>query len=386
MSEESDLEKTEEASPSRIEKAREEGDIPRSRELATCAVLFAAGLSMLSLGGQFNKTLKGVLGSGLTFDREMAFSNTLPLTRMTELVSDVLFSFAPLGLILMAVAIGSPILVGGWNFSGKLLMPNFNRLNPIKGITNLVSTNALVELIKAIVKASLVGIVAYLVISSYFPSLINLSLIPLDTGIAQTEDLLIRAFLITVGALVFVAALDVPYQLYHYANKMKMSKEEIKQESKESNGNPEIKARLRQQQREMARRRMMSQIPNADVIITNPTHYAVAIQYAEGSMRAPKVIAKGSDAVALRIREIAKDNKVLILESPKLARAIYTHTELDQEIPEALYLAVAEILAFVFQVRNYNGRDGTYPNQPTNMDIPDELDPHHNVNALGIAA
>jgi flagellar biosynthetic protein FlhB len=244
----------------------------------------------------------------------------------------------------------------------------------------------LVELIKAIVKASLVGIVAYLVISSYFPSLIHLSLIPLDAGIAQTEDLLIRAFLITVGALVFVAALDVPYQLYHYANKMKMSKEEIKQESKESNGNPEIKARLRQQQREMARRRMMSQIPNADVIITNPTHYAVAIQYAEGSMRAPKVIAKGSDAVALRIREIAKDNKVLILESPKLARAIYTHTELDQEIPEALYLAVAEILAFVFQVRNYNGRDGTYPNQPTNMDIPDELDPHHNVNTLGIAA
>ena len=229
MSEESDLEKTEEASPSRIEKAREEGDIPRSRELATCAVLFAAGLSMLSLGGQFNKTLKGVLGSGLTFDREMAFSNTLPLTRMTELVSDVLFSFAPLGLILMAVAIGSPILVGGWNFSGKLLMPNFNRLNPIKGITNLVSTNALVELIKAIVKASLVGIVAYLVISSYFPSLIHLSLIPLDAGIAQTEDFLIRAFLITVGALVFVAALDVPYQLYHYANKMKMSKEEIKQ-------------------------------------------------------------------------------------------------------------------------------------------------------------
>jgi len=386
VSEESDLEKTEEASPSRLEKAREEGDVPRSKELATCALLFAAGLSMWSLGSQFNNALKNMLSSGLTFDREMAFSNTLPFTRLTELVGDMLMAFAPLGLILIAVAVGSPILVGGWNFSSKLLIPNFNRLNPLNGITNMVSKNALVELVKAIAKASLVGLVAYLVISGYFPSLIHLALIPLDTGIAQTEGFLIRAFLFTVGALVFVAALDVPYQLFHYANKMKMSKEELKQESKESNGNPEIKARVRQQQREMARRRMMAQIPKADVIITNPTHYAVAIQYTEDSMRAPKLVAKGSDAVALRIREIAKENDVLMLESPKLARAIYAHTELDQEIPEALYLAVAEILAFVFQVRNYNGRNGAYPKQPTNIDIPDELDPHHQSNLLGLSA
>lgn len=385
MAEESDLERTEEASPTRIEKAREEGDIPRSRELATCAMLFTAGLILWSLGSQFNQALKDMLIGGLSFNREMAFSNTLPLTRMTELIRDILIAFAPIGLILIIVAIGSPILVGGWNFSSKLLMPNFSRLNPLKGITNMVSKNSLVELVKAIAKATLVGIVSYMVIDHYLPSLLNLALIPLDAGINSTAKLMIQAFLFIVGSLVLVAALDVPYQLFHYASKMKMSKEELKQESKENNGNPEIKARVRQQQREMARRRMMSQIPKADVIITNPTHYAVAIQYNENSMRAPKLIAKGSDAVALRIREIGKENKVMLLESPKLARAIYAHTEIEQEIPEALYLAVAEILAFVFQVRNHSVRDGAYPVQPNNIEVPDSLDPHHPSNMLKLA-
>lgn len=385
MAEESDLERTEEASPTRIEKAREEGDIPRSRELATCAMLFTAGLILWSLGSQFNQALKDMLIGGLSFNREMAFSNTLPLTRMTELIRDILIAFAPIGLILIIVAIGSPILVGGWNFSSKLLMPNFSRLNPLKGITNMVSKNSLVELIKAIAKATLVGIVSYMVIDHYLPALLNLALIPLDAGINSTAKLMIQAFLFIVGSLVLVAALDVPYQLFHYASKMKMSKEELKQESKENNGNPEIKARVRQQQREMARRRMMSQIPKADVIITNPTHYAVAIQYNENSMRAPKLIAKGSDAVALRIREIGKENKVMLLESPKLARAIYAHTEIEQEIPEALYLAVAEILAFVFQVRNHSVRDGAYPVQPNNIEVPDSLDPHHPSNMLKLA-
>jgi len=385
VAEESDLERTEEASPTRIEKAREEGDIPRSRELATCAMLFTAGLILWSLGSQFNQALKDMLIGGLSFNREMAFSNTLPLTRMTDLIRDILIAFAPIGLILIIVAIGSPILVGGWNFSSKLLMPNFNRLNPLKGITNMVSKNSLVELIKAIAKATLVGIVSYMVIDHYLPSLLNLALIPLDAGINSTAKLMIQAFLFIVGSLVLVAALDVPYQLFHYASKMKMSKEELKQESKENNGNPEIKARVRQQQREMARRRMMSQIPKADVIITNPTHYAVAIQYNESNMRAPKLVAKGSDAVALRIREIGKENKVMLLESPKLARAIYAHTEIEQEIPEALYLAVAEILAFVFQVRNHSVRDGAYPEQPNNIEVPDSLDPHHPSNMLQLA-
>jgi flagellar biosynthesis protein FlhB len=175
---------------------------------------------------------------------------------------------------------------------------------------------------------------------------------------------------------VFIAAIDVPYQLYHYANKLKMTKEEIRQESKESEGNPEIKARVRQQQREMAKRRMMSEIPKADVVITNPTHYAVAIQYQDEGMRAPIVVAKGADAIALKIREIAAENNILTMEAPKLARALYAHTELGSEIPEALYSAVAEVLAYVFQMRIFKKEGGFRPEIPKALPVPEALDPH----------
>ena len=187
-------------------------------------------------------------------------------------------------------------------------------------------------------------------------------------------------------SLLAIALIDVPYQLYKYAEKLKMSIQELKDESKEDNGNPELKAKIRQQQREMSRRRMMSQVQKADVVITNPTHYSVAIKYEEGNMRAPVLLAKGSDTLALRIREMAKEHDILILESPKLARAIYANTELDSEIPEALYLAVAEILAFVFQVKNFNGRSGSYPSQPHNIVVPDELDPLLATKPLAIAS
>lgn len=196
---------------------------------------------------------------------------------------------------------------------------------------------------------------------------------------------MLTGFLSIVAALVFIAAIDVPFQLYHYADKLKMTKEEVRQESKESEGNPEIKARIRQQQREMARRRMMSEIPKADVVITNPTHYAVAIKYKGEGMRAPVVIAKGADVLALKIREIAAEHKVLTLEAPKLARALFAHTELGQEIPEALYSAVAEVLAYVFQMRVFNDQGGFRPEMPSALPVPEELDPHSLLPAAGLA-
>jgi flagellar biosynthetic protein FlhB len=278
------------------------------------------------------------------------------------------------------------VLLGGWNFSTNLLVPNFERLDPIKGIGNLFSKNSLVELVLSVAKATVVGVVAYFVISADFAQLITLSVVPIEVGLAETGLFLVQSFIFIVGALVAIAMVDVPYQLYRYAEKLKISHQELKQESKEGNGNPEIKAKIRQQQREMSRRRMMSNVQKADVIITNPTHYSVAIQYKEGDMRAPVLLAKGADTLALRIREIAKEHKILILESPKLARAIYANTELDTEIPEALYLAVAEILAFVFQVKNFNGRSGAYPNQPHNIFVPDELDPLSSTKQLEMAS
>ena len=376
MAEESDLEKTEEASPKRLEKAREEGDVPRSRELAACAVLFAAGLSLMMLQQPLNTALKESLKSGLQFDRTMAFDPVTLLMKSSHTVMDLLIAFAPLALILLAVAIASPVLVGGWVFSNKAYMPQFGRLNPLRGIGNMFSKNALAELIKSIGKAFIVSIVAYWVVSSDMEPIMSLSNMPIEAGISEVSDLMMTGFLTIVAALIFIAAMDVPYQLYHYAEKHKMTKEEVKQESKETDGNPEIKGKIRQQQREMARRRMMSKIPTADVVITNPTHYAVAVKYQEEGMSAPIVVAKGADAVALKIREIAKEHKIVTLESPKLARALYAHTELDQEIPEALYAAVAEVLAYVFQLRIFKQQGGFQPEVPKTLPVPDALDPH----------
>ncbi len=376
MAEDSDLEKTEQASPKRLEKAREEGDVPRSRELATVTVLLATGLSMLMMSSHLGDALKLSMSTGLRFERSVAYDPIILLMKIANTIYTLLFAFAPLAMILFVVAIASPALIGGWVFSEKALAPKFSKLNPMKGLSNMFSKNSAVELIKSIGKAILVGTVAYMVFAHDIEPILGLSILPLDAGISKVSDLMLFAFLSIVAALVFIAAIDVPFQLYNYAEKLKMTKQEVKQESKESEGNPEIKARIRQQQREMARRRMMAEIPKADVVITNPTHYAVAIKYKEDGMRAPVVVAKGADAVALRIREIAAENNILTLESPKLARAIFAHTELGKEIPEALYSAVAEILAYVFQMRIFKNEGGFRPELPQTPPVPDALDPH----------
>lgn len=378
MAEDSDLERTEEPSLSRLDKAREEGDIPRSKELATCAVLLASASGFAIFGDLLGEAMKKLLSDGLNFDKNMGFVSSLPLEHMTSSIADLLLAFMPFAGLLILVALGSPILIGGWSFNTKSLMPNFTRFNPITGLGNMVSINALVELLKAVGKTVLVGTVAFLVIWNIFPSLLTLSNLSVETGITRTHSLLVSSFFWAISTLVLIALIDIPYQLHRYSQKLRMTKQEVKQEAKESNGNPEVKGRIRQQQREMARRRMMSAIPDADVIITNPTHYAVAIKYSEDSMHAPRVVAKGLDEVAIKIREIAKINGVLILESPKLARALYAHTELRDEIPQQLYRAVAEILAYVFQVRDFAFTDGVYPQVPTDIEVPDEMDPHLN--------
>jgi flagellar biosynthetic protein FlhB len=376
MAEDSDLEKTEQASPKRIEKAREAGDVPRSKELATVTTLLAAGLGFLMLQNNLGDALKTSMSSGLSFDRSAAFDSGFLLANIASSLMALLTAFAPFALLLMVVAIGSPALIGGWIFSGKALVPNFGRLNPMRGLSNMVSKTAAIELIKSIVKAMLVGTVAYTVISHDMDPILALSSQPIKSSISSVGDLMLMGFLSVVGALVLIAAIDVPYQLYHYANKLKMTKEEVRQEAKESEGNPEIKARVRQQQREMAKRRMMSEIPKADVVITNPTHYAVAIKYKEEGMRAPVVVAKGADAIALKIREIAAEHNVLTMEAPKLARALFAHAELGDEIPEALYSAVAEVLAYVFQMRIFKREGGFRPEIPKTLPVPESLDPH----------
>lgn len=379
MAEDSDLERTEPASSRRLEQAREEGDVPRSRELLTCSVLLTAGCILWFAGDGLIRRLNSILVSGLSFDRTQAFDADILLNRIITNVVDVMVALVPMGVFLMLIAIASPLLMGGWLFSTKALQPNFGRMNLFKGLGNMFSSNALIELFKAVAKAALVGVVAWLVIMSEKDAVLALALEPLNQGSVHLASLLKTSFLAIVGALALIALIDVPYQMWHYANKLKMTRQEVVQEAKESDGNPQIKAKIRAQQREMARRRMMSEVPTADVIVTNPTHFSVALKYSEGKMRAPKVVAKGADAVALRIREIAAENNVPTLEAPALARALHRHAELGDEIPEALYTAVAEVLAYVFQLRSFHQNGGIRPAPPTVFDVPFELDPKNTV-------
>jgi len=375
MADDSDAEKTESASPKRLEQAREEGDVPRSREVATFTVLMAAGCCLWFAGEGLARRLMAIMVSGVSMDRTQIFDPDVMIHRVANDIGSVLLSCLPLGLVVMGVALASPLLVGGWLFSGKAVAPNFMKLNPARGLGNMFSTNALVELLKAVAKASLVGVVAWLVMRHQQDAVMALASESLRAGSGHMISLLMTAFMIIVGALGLIAAIDGPYQMWHYANKLKMTRQETIQENKEANGNPQIKAKIRQLQREMSRRRMMAAVPTADVVVTNPTHYAVALKYAEGARGAPRVVAKGSDEVAAKIRELAIENNVAILEAPALARALHKHTDIDDEIPEALYAAVAEVLAYVFQLRAYGRHGGNRPDRPKKLPVPAELDP-----------
>ena len=373
MAEDSDAEKTEPASQKRLEQAREEGDVPRSREVATFTVLMAAGAGLWMTGESLIRQLSSALVSGLALTPEQVFDADVLINRILVDLVRVLLACLPLGVAVMVVALVSPLLVGGWLFSGKAVMPNFGKLNPINGIGNMFSANALVELFKAVAKALVVGLVAWLVVMKQKDAVIGLAVEPLKLGTAHLLHILASSFLFIVGALGFIAAIDGPYQIWHYANKLKMTRQELIQESKESDGNPQIKAKIRQLQREMAKRRMMADVPTADVVVTNPTHYAVALKYDDGMRGAPRVVAKGTDEVAAKIREIAREHKVTMLEAPPLARALFKHTEIGDEIPEALYAAVAEVLAYVFQLRLFSKGNGNRPEVPKKLEVPPEM-------------
>ena len=377
MSEDSDAEKTEPASSKRLEQAREEGDVPRSREVATFTVLMTAGAGLWMTGDGVVRSLNAIMVSGLALDREQIYNADVLIRRVGFDIVSVMVACLPLAIAVMVVALASPLLVGGWLFSSNSFMPNFGKLNPITGLGNMVSVNALVELLKAVAKTIVVGSVAYLVVMSQKDAVMGLAVESVSAGSAHLINLLTWAFLFIVGGLGFVAAIDGPYQIWHYANKLKMTRQEVIQESKESDGNPQMKAKVRQMQRQMSQRRMMAAVPTADVVVTNPTHYAVALKYADGQGGAPMVVAKGADEVAAKIRELARENKVALLEAPALARALHQHTDIGDEIPEALYSAVAEVLAYVFQLRAFNKTGGKYPDRPTKLAVPPELDPHN---------
>lgn len=374
MAEGSDQDKSEPATPRRLEKAREEGQIPRSRELNTF-LLLSTGMACLWVGGaRLYQHLAAIMRAGTWFEPQVAGDTTLMLAVARSSVADAFIALMPIFVALALVSLIAPLLLGGLVLSGKALQPKFERLSPLKGIMRIFSTSTLMELAKTCAKVILIGATATLVAVHYFGHMLSLMHAwPLH---ALTKGLTLLALIsaLVVVALVPIVLLDVPWQIFSHHKKLRMTRNDLRQEQKETDGNPQVKGKLRQLRHAMARRRMMSEIPSADVIITNPTHYAVALVYAEGAGGAPRVVAKGSGLVAERIRQIGAMHGVPILSAAPLARALYHHVELGKEIPASLYAAVAEVLVWVFQLRAWRRGEGVEPERPAGLPVPPELD------------
>ena len=371
--EDSSQEKTEEATPRRQEKAREDGQVPRSKELTTTAVLLAGALGLWAFGGYISQTLLDVLRFNFSFERESAFDVNKMFGHLGHSFHDALFSLIPLFSVLAVAAILGPIALGGFLFSGKSLAPKLNRLDPLAGLKRMFSLKSLVELVKSIGKVAVVIFVTLMVLKLYQDSLLNLGRENLESGIAHSLQISLWAAIFISGSTVVIAFIDIPFQIWDHAKKLKMSKQDIKDEMKDSEGKPEVKGRIRQLQREMANRRMMDAVPQADVIITNPTHYSVALKYNPDTMATPILLAKGVDQMAIKIREIAKAHKIEMIAAPILARAVYHTTEVESPIPQGLYLAVAQVLAYVFQLRNWRKGKNERPQMPRKLDVPPDM-------------
>lgn len=371
--EDSAQEKTEEPTPKRQEKAKEDGQTARSKDLTTFAVLIASTMGLFLFGGQIASALADILRANFSFQREMAFDPELMFAQLGASFRVAIFSMLPLFACIVLAALIGPTAIGGMLFSSKALAPKWNRLDPISGIKRMFSLNSLVELGKGIAKVSLIIAIAYVLLLSMKGELLGLSRESIEGGIAHALSLSLWAAIFLSSSTVMIAMIDVPFQMWDHKKKLRMSRQDIKDELKDTEGKPEVKSKVRQMQMQMAQNRMMAAVPEADVVITNPTHYSVALKYNPESSGAPIVIAKGVDLIALKIREVAKANDIEFVESPMLARSIYHTTEIEQEVPEGLYVAVAQVLAYVFQLRQFREGQGARPYYVANPDIPPNL-------------
>lgn len=374
MAGDSEEEKTESATPHRIEKAREEGQIPRSREL-TSVLMLVAGLSILWVtGATMARKIGALLADGLKFNHSVVSDTSQMLHLLGNLVQQGIFTLIPMMAGLVLVAIAAPMLLGGVVISGKAIKFDVGKMNPIKGIGKLFSGQTAAELLKSVLKAILVGCVTWLYIRHHWPDMLRLISESPYNALANSLNMIAMCSVLVVFGLSPMVMFDVFWQLYSYFKGLRMTRQDIRDEYKQQEGDPHVKGRIRQQMRAAARRRMMADVPKADVIVTNPTHYSVALQYDERKMSAPKVVAKGAGEIALRIRELGKEHRIPILEAPPLARALYRHSEIGQHIPGTLYAAVAEVLAWVWQLRRWKLEGGLAPKKPDNLTVPEGLD------------
>lgn len=358
-----DQERTEQPTGKRLQQAREKGQIARSKELGTASVLLSAVFGLLMIKESLAGAMVKILTIGFTLDRDQAFDPNAMGAMLPALLRELVY---PLGLLFMLVAIAAFIgntLLGGMNFSSEAMMPKWSKLSPLSGIKRMFGVQSLIELVKSIAKVVFISLFAWWMLSSQFNHLLNLSMEGFPGGIIDALDLLLWMLIILCCALIPIVAIDVPFQTWNHTRQLKMTKQEVKDEFKDSEGKPEVKGRIRQLQMQMAMRRMMGDVPKADVIITNPTHYSVALKYDIAKPgAAPKVVAKGTDEIAMKIREIAREYEIPIMPSPALTRAIFHSTEIGHEIPEGLFAAVAQVLAYVYQLKKFRRGSGRRPN------------------------
>ena len=370
--EDSSQEKTEEPTERKIQKSKDDGQTARSKELNTSAILLFGALGLVAFGSYMSDKDYNIARFNLDVERAALFDTSYMFSHMSESMWEAVSALVPWFILVLIAAFLSPLGVGGWLFSTKALAPKMSRLSPLAGLKRMFSANSLVELFKAWGKVLVVGTCAYFVIAFYFQDAMNLQSAAVRPAIKRSTEIVLWAAVILCASSLIFAMIDVPWQIYSHTKKLRMSLQEIKDEFKDTEGKPEVKGRIRQMQREAAQRRMMGAVPDADVVITNPTHYAVALKYSGGT-GAPVVVAKGIEETALKIREIAKEHNVPQMEAPPLARAIYAHTRIDEEIPEGLFVAVAQVLAYIYQVDQYAKGKGAKPERRPAMPIPQDL-------------
>ncbi len=373
MSADSDLEKTESPSPRRLAKAREEGQVARSRELSTFLALLAGGAGFSALGsGWVGHTLSALQG-GLTVSRRDAFEARALGDHLGSFALDALIAIAPILAMIVGATVAGSLVLSGFIFSTKAFAFDVGRLSPAKGLKRLMSVDGLSELGKALLKSALLGAIAAWILWSHRDAFAGFGTMPLRSSLTALGGTLTRDFLILTAGVALIAGIDAPLQLWRHHKSLRMTKQEVRDEARESEGDPAQKARIRSLQRQAAQRRMMSEVPKADVVVVNPTHFSVAIAY-NASMRAPRVVAKGSALVALRIRELAAEHRVPVLEAPPLARALYKHGDLGREIPFGLYEAVALVMAYVYQLERFRTQGGACPDAPAHLPVPADLE------------
>lgn len=372
MAETENEDRTERASEKRLQEAREKGEVPRSRDLSGAMVVLAGASILMSYSTSMYAHLQHIYALGLNYSRDALFSDALMSRVFHAVMGDTLALLMPVFAATLVAAVGSTVLVGGLNFSSEALVPKFERLDPIAGFGRLFSLNGLIELAKSLLKVAFIGVALVLLLRHDEAAVMATGNGAIGYGIGEALTLVGHAALLFAGVLTVIGGIDALWQRFDYERRHRMSKQELKDEHKESEGSPELKGRIRQMQHQLARRRMIQDVPKADVVVVNPTHFAVALRYDDARMRAPRVIAKGVDVLAQQIRLVADAHRIPLVEAPPLARALYATTELGHEIPAALYVAVAQILAYVYQLKQATERGGPIPDVPR-PDIDPEL-------------